>query len=203
MSHHDHAGAKKAAGSCGCACAHQHPVDVLSAEHQTILAVLGAMANEQRHLLAGGSVRTAFWNPALEFLEQYADRCHHGKEELALFVELERAGLPPTHGPTVCMRNEHELGRQGRRAMLDALHARDGSGLAVAVGAYVELLRDHIEKEDQVLFPMAKSMLDEAAVARLRTAFARVEHHDMGEGAHARYEELARHLAAEGAATTR
>jgi hemerythrin-like domain-containing protein len=171
-----------------------HPVDVLAREHETIRIVLAAMAAEQDRLLDGGDVREAFWAVALEFLEHYADRCHHGKEEQLLFIELERAGLPAAHGPTACMRIEHETGRRGRQAMATALRDADGRRLALAVGAYVALLRDHIGKEDHVLFPMAKSLLDPAAITRLQAGFARVELIDLGAGAYEGYEQLARTL---------
>jgi len=188
---------QKREGGCGCACGRAHPVDVLSQEHQTILSVLGAMDVELQQLHGGAAIRAAFWQSALDFLEHYADRCHHGKEEQLLFVELERCGLPPEHGPTACMRSEHEQGRQGRMQMVHALKAGDGKALAHAAGGYVTLLREHIGKEDHVLFPMARSMLDHDAVQRLRAGFERVEHVDMGDGAHLRYEELARRLVAD------
>ncbi|HEX5051494.1 MAG TPA: hemerythrin domain-containing protein [Planctomycetota bacterium] len=185
---------------CGCGCGSTHPVEVLSQEHQTIVAVLDAMARELGSLRQGGAVRRPFWPSVLEFLEHYADRCHHAKEEHQLFVELERAGLPAAHGPTACMRSEHEMGRQLRRQMADALRAADARALADAASSFETLLREHIEKEDQVLFPLAKSMLDEAAVQRLRAGFARVEHEDIGDGAHGRFEQLARQLAREATA---
>jgi len=198
MNIHTKATADSALGSPDAGAA-THPVDVLSREHQTILVVLGVMDAEQHRLVDGALVRRPFWAAVLEFLEHYADRCHHGKEEQLLFVELERAGLPAEHGPTACMRKEHEIGRQSRQAMVAAVREGDGAALATAAGGYVELLREHIAKEDQVLFPMAKSVLDQAAVARLRRGFARVDHHDLGAGSHGKYEELARGLAADGA----
>lgn len=194
--HHD---AKRADGKragCGCACGSIHPVDVLSQEHQTILTVLAAAEKEMRALQQGGAVRTPFWSGVLEFLEHYADRCHHAKEENLLFVELEQAGLPASHGPTVCMRAEHVAGRGMRARMVAGLQAADGVALARAAGEYVVLLREHIEKEDHVLFPLAKSVLQKTAVDRIRRGFERVENDDLGQGAHCRYEELARNLVA-------
>jgi len=187
------------AAECDCARGIAHPVDELSREHQTILMVLGAMERELRPLQDGAPIRRTFWGSVLEFLEHYADRCHHGKEEQLLFVELERAGVPAEHGPTACMRKEHELGRSGRRQMVEAVQDGSGAALARAAGGYVELLREHVEKEDQVLFPMAKSVLDQAAVERLRSGFAAVEQRDLGVGSHELYEQLARELAAGGA----
>ena len=135
MTHH------KSEGGCGCACGRAHPVDVLSQEHQIIVSVLGAMDAEQQQLHSGAAIRTPFWRSALDFLEHFADRCHHGKEEQLLFAELEHSGLPAEHGPTACMRSEHEQGRQGLRQMAQALQAGDAKALADAAGRYVTLLR--------------------------------------------------------------
>lgn len=182
--------ASSSRGTCG----DGHPVDVLTQEHRTIVAVLEAIEHEVRHLRDGRTIDEPFWRRALEFLEHFADRCHHEKEEQLLFVELERAGVPAADGPTACMRAEHEVGRRGRAAMSSALGAADARSLAAAAAAYVELLREHIGKEDDVLFPMAKSVLDPAAVERLRAGFAKLERDELGDGAHARYERLAREL---------
>lgn len=181
---------------CGCAATGEHPVDALTREHRTILAVLDAIERQAGALRDGVPVAAAFWRDALDFVATYADRCHHGKEESLLFAELERAGLPGEHGPTACMRAEHEQGRRLRQAMAAALDRGDGRALATAAGDYVLLLREHIDKEDHVLFPLARSVLSADAVARLRTGFASVEHHDLGPGTHARYEDLAARLAA-------
>jgi hemerythrin-like domain-containing protein len=176
-----------------CGCGGNHPVDVLHAEHAVILRVLDGLAHEAASLRRGGGLRPDYWLHALDFLEHFADRCHHGKEEELLFVELERAGMGHDHGPLACMRHEHEQGRAARQQMIAALRQRDGNGLAHLAAAYVEQLRQHVEKEDLVLFPLAFEMLDEAAVARLRDGFAAHEQ-SLGDGTHARYERLAGQL---------
>jgi hemerythrin-like domain-containing protein len=66
--------------------------------------------------------------------------------------------------------------------------------LAGAAGGWCDLLRQHIGKEDGVLFPMAKQMLDHAAIQRLRKGFASFEEELMGTDTHCRYEELGRKL---------
>jgi hemerythrin-like domain-containing protein len=181
---------------CGCACDGANPIDILSHEHQTILSVLDLLYAQAEFLRSGAPVRPDFWQPVLDFLENYADRCHHAKEEHLLFSELEQSGLPGSYGPTACMRREHEMGRDLRLCMVQALQAEDARNLATAASDYASLLREHIEKEEGVLFPMARSLLDHDAMRRLRHGFMQVERVDLGEGAHERYEELARNLIA-------
>jgi len=164
---------------------------------RVILSVLDAMTRELPRLDRPGQLRLGFWLRTLDFLEHFADQCHHEKEEQLLFLELERAGLPRDFGPTSCMREEHQRGRAGRARMLAAVHSRDPRALASAVRGYVDLLRQHIDKEDQVLFPMAREMLPADAVARLQRGFDDHEHQHMGEETHTRYERMALDLGVE------
>ena len=181
---------------CGCACGGADPIDVLSHEHQTILPVLDLLYAQAEFLRSGAPVHRDFWQPVLDFLENYADRCHHAKEEHLLFAELEQSGFPGSYGPTACMRREHEMGRDLRLRMVQALQTEDARHLATAASDYAGLLREHIEREESVLFPMARSLLDHDAMRRLRQGFLQVEHMDLGAGAHERWEELARNLVA-------
>jgi hemerythrin-like domain-containing protein len=179
---------------CGCSCAGQHPIDVLMQEHATILSVLDAGEREIARVAAGDPLRQAFWRDYVQFLDHYADRCHHKKEEDVLFAELEQAGMPREHGPTHCMRNEHATMRALRQRLPALLAALDQNGLCQAVGAGIAMLREHIGKENEVLFPMARTLLGEEAFARVRRGFSRIEHTDMGTGAHERFELLAKAL---------
>lgn len=107
------------------------------------------------------------------FIRLFADACHHGKEEDLLFTELEGVGLSRTTGPIAVMLHEHMLGREYATAMADALEgARQGDATSIhrlvnAARGYVELIRNHILKEDHVLFNMADQMLSGPACKRL------------------------------------
>src|SRR5262249_40531710 len=140
----------------------------------------------------------------LEVLGTFADKCHHGKEENCLFPALFRKGLPREVGPVAVMLSEHEEGRREIAGMRDAVAAsergdRAGSGRVVHhARADVELLRDHIAKENNVLFPMADGVMNAAEQAELMKAFGSVELHDVGAGTHERclamVEDLVRRL---------
>jgi hemerythrin-like domain-containing protein len=127
---------------------------------------------------------------ALRFLKTFADRCHHGKEENHLFPKIGERGIPSRVGPVAIMLGEHEQGRAEIRGMEDALKAivgNDKGAIARFAGharAYVELLREHIAKEDNILFPMAEAALRDRDREDLLAAFARVEEHDFEPGLH-------------------
>jgi hemerythrin-like domain-containing protein len=55
---------------------------------------------------------------------------------------------------------------------------------------YIQLLRNHIDKEDHVLFMMADQRLNPAAQKELLEGFDRVEREETGEGVHEKYHAL-------------
>jgi hemerythrin-like domain-containing protein len=162
------------------------PTAQLVAEHDRILVLLEVI-QRLAELAEEPAPPLKHMAQAIELVRGYADDLHHGKEEQLLFPRLEEAGMPPGGGPVACMRHEHEEGRAAVAMMdqaLDELEAgQDGAGtsFARAAAAYVGLLRSHIDKENQVLFPMAEQMLSHEVKVELLRSFEAVEEHDVGE----------------------
>ena len=182
-----------------------HPVDVLMSEHRTIERVLDAVGARLSES-AGGPFPYEFLTQALDFFRNFADGCHHAKEEELLFPMLEARGIPREYGPIGCMLKEHAQGREYLgvvRANLEA--ARDGSDQAVlavydAAMGYVGMLRKHIYKEDNVLFQMAIRALSEDDAAELMTGFGEPSNARLSPEIRERYEQLAERLCAAPAA---
>ena len=176
------------------------PTETLKHEHQIILLVLQGAEREALAIRDGGEAREEAITQMLDFFRNFADRCHHAKEERHLFPALNARGFPAESGPVAVMLHEHEQGRAAIRAISEALPAASGGDrraagdLAEALLGYVELLRNHIFKEDNVLFPMADRVLEADEQTRLEGLFERVEAEEIGEGVHERYHELAHRL---------
>jgi hemerythrin-like domain-containing protein len=177
------------------------PTEVLKHEHQLILMVLDAVEREARAMAGGAAVNADRLSAFVDFIRNFADHCHHAKEEDLLFVRMGEKGFPLHTGPVAVMLHEHELGRAHVTAVADniaAAAAGVGDARTVVVerlSAYVSLLRHHIHKEDHILFPMADQIFSEAEQAALAADFERVERDEIGDGVHQRYEALARELA--------
>ena len=175
----------------------------LRREHDAILRMLDVTEEVARQLNAGRPVTPDTLSDVLEFFRLFADRCHHGKEEELLFPLLERKGLPRAGGPVGVMLSEHEEGRALVREMGEAAEAfRTGTAgagrrWAAAARRYADLLRDHIAKENNVLFVMAENLLTPAEQAEMAAAFEKVEEEKMGAGTHERLHALMDKLAAE------
>lgn len=170
---------------------------VLEAEHRVIERVLGALETTADRLDAGEAADPHLFVMAADFFKGFADGCHHRKEEGVLFPAMEAAGIPAQGGPIAVMVEEHERGRTltaRMRAAAERLGAGDAAARAEIVSTareYVSLLREHIAKEDHVLFPMANAALSDQAARGVLESFALVEHEDTGPGVHERYLALA------------
>jgi len=185
--------------SHGCGCAHkaEKPTEILSDEHRVIERVLDAL---QRLTAVPVNPSLEQWRKALEFFRHFADQCHHFKEEKVLFPALEEHGIPREGGPIGMMLAEHEEGRGHVRSMIDAVEqVAQGNGAASTTlmdhaRAYVTLLREHIQKEDDILFRMADEVIPEDEQRRILKDFENHEAEEMGAGAHEKYLGIAREL---------
>lgn len=159
-------------------------VSILSGEHRVILQVIACLERMAQQARRESRVPSTYARQALEVIRTFADRCHHGKEEDILFPALEQQ--VPGFGPTAVMREEHVIGRAYVASMGSAVEAGNVSAFADAANGYVDLLRAHIAKEDDILFRIAQTMLSPAQDAAILEAYREVEHDDMGDGTHER-----------------
>lgn len=176
------------------------PTEILSDEHRLILEVLDYLEEAADRLDSGSRVDPGFFIDAAEFVAGFADRCHHGKEEDILFVAMTAADMPQDSGPVAVMLHEHEEGRRftaAFRSAAERVKAGDtaaSTDVVLNVYDYVNLLREHITKEDNVLFPMADQIIPADAMRVVSKEFQRAIATDEQNGVPARYRELAKEL---------
>ena len=150
------------------------------ADHEIILEalqVLEAMTKEVEH---GKDVDFNDIRSLLGFLREFADGSHHVKEEAILFPALIHAGMTLHEGPLRVMTYEHERGRSLTAAMEDALARTRKDDFVMYARRYIELLRDHIEKENYVLFEMADRALSDEEDETLAEAMEEFESTTVG-----------------------
>ncbi|MEM0457328.1 MAG: hemerythrin domain-containing protein [Nitrososphaerota archaeon] len=178
------------------------PTEVLKSEHRVIEKVITTMDWVGRTLLRGKRVDPSLIEEITDFMEKFADKCHHGKEENVLFEWMERMGVPKEGGPIGVMLYEHELGRSYRKAIVEALPSYKEGSLEAAkviaenVQAYATMLSQHIMKEDNILFKIADELIAEKDdETYLMENFEKVERKIMGKGEHERLLKLADKIA--------
>lgn len=137
----------------------------LRREHDSILAVVEVLERAIKPPRDGSILDDCDLAPCIVYLRAFADLCHHNKEEKVLFPALVAAGLPERGGPVAVMLHEHDQGRSLVRTMAEAeVDARNGHQAAEqqligAAKAFVDLIRDHILKENNILFEMADRLI--------------------------------------------
>ena len=168
-------------------------------EHEIILKVLEALENKVNESRRAKQIDMEFMRGLLEFSRLFIDRCHHGKEEKCLFPCLERRGIPREGGPIGVMLQEHEMGRAIVRRINALLDKYEQSSVSIdevldSCLEYIELLRQHIYKENNILFPMGDRVSMPDDIAETLRCYAEREA-ELGGGEHQRLEKLAESLA--------
>ena len=126
-------------------------------------------------------------------IKNYADGFHHAKEENLLFPLLVQKGFSNETGPVAVMLHDHAEGRRFVKGMADGIAAyKRGNESALPdiylnMQGYIDLLRAHIGKENNVLFRMADRVINAADQEYLLAEFAAVEAKDYGERRIARF----------------
>lgn len=166
------------------------PTEELKQEHQGILLMLRILDKVAVKIESGEKTEFDHLERIVDFFRVFADKCHHGKEEDLLFPAMEKCGIPKDRGPIGVMLMEHQEGRGYIRGMADALaRYKNGDpsalrGFAKEARSYGNLLTQHINKEDQILFPMGERVLPKEVQAKLAEGFEKIEVERLGVGTH-------------------
>jgi hemerythrin-like domain-containing protein len=154
---------------------------VMVEEHKLILRMVALVDENVGHLEAGRSVDWRFFLDAVDFIRNYADRFHHAKEEDVLFTALVAHGMPAKSSPIEAMHLAHDQGRAFVRGMEGAaqraLAGESGQEATVIENArgYIALIRDHIDKEDNILYKLAERVLPAEVRPAMAAAYAAAE----------------------------
>jgi hemerythrin-like domain-containing protein len=156
---------------------------VLVREHDAILSVLDVLEQIYQGIQTGRKTAVQDIKDILEFLKVFADKCHHGKEESFLFPELEKIGVRNESGPIGVMLSEHKEGRELIRQMNESAgdNTLDKPAFVYAATSYVILLRNHIRKENMILFPMGDSGFSAEVQEKLLNDFDIIDKTVIGE----------------------
>ena len=157
-------------------------IDLLVSEHDNIKKVIKVVRKICFELTKGMDVPYDDFAKAIEFIRNYADKYHHGKEEDMLFIEMDNELLELIgEGPVQGMLIEHNFGRAYIIDLEMALTAhKDGDEEAIvdiignAMG-YANLLTKHINKEDNMIYKYASANLKKETLDKLDVEFEKFE----------------------------
>ena len=135
------------------------PIGPLMIEHRLIERMVAVMKVELARIEREVKIDHEFISIATDFIRSYADRCHHGKEEGILFLELGKKRLTGEHQKIMDeLVEEHRWGRKTTFKLVDA-DKKYAEGDKAALLAIIECMKSliefyprHIEKEDRQFF---------------------------------------------------
>ncbi len=171
-------------------------IEALKDEHRVIEKALKILEKAVDELKKNNNTPQKIFDELIDFIKFFADKCHHGKEENILFPLLEARGIPKEGGPIGVMLAEHEEARGYVKALSEFIQ-QYYSGDKTAVNGivtnalnYINLLSQHIQKEDNILYPMGESFLNEKDHEELIEKFEEIEKEKIGFGKHENYIKL-------------
>lgn len=149
-------------------------VALMMEEHKYILRMLEVVRKACYRVMKGDAIDYDDFDKMIDFIRNYADAHHHGKEEKLLFQEMVNhlgalGNKLITHGMLV----EHDSGRLFMQELKEALNrvkaGDDISRLDVIANAisYTHLLKRHIEKEDTVVYTFAERQLPQEIIDKV------------------------------------
>lgn len=125
-----------------------------------VISYFSSYPQEKRDLVLKG----------VDFIRSYADKFHHAKEEEILFKYF-----PADLSILKVMKEEHNMARSFVQKVLTSLEQEDDNGLTENMKAYQGLLKQHIKKEDEVLFPWLEKKLSPEQIDELCSKFQKAE----------------------------
>ena len=168
--------------------------EILSEEHQYILKVINSMINECDQLEAGMELDKSYFEKAIDFIKNYADKFHHAKEEDILFEELNKDTVYMHCNPISQMLYEHDAGRNYVKGMEIGINGNDKNKVIENARGYAFLLQDHIFKEDNILYPMAVEALNNETQAAMLVKFRLAEEDKFPRGMKEKYLSISKEL---------
>ncbi len=176
--------------------------EILKHEHQVILTVMDAVEREIRAIIPNGRIATDNIEKIIDFCRVFVESCHNAKEEEYLLPKMQDRGGAGNRGLLKAIIGEHAEGRHLMQLVAHALPQAKAcafpscvAGVTANLKAYAELLRAHIVKEDNVLFPMADRLLTSEDQKAILVSFEKHETEEVGVGVHGKYLQLAHELA--------
>ena len=142
-------------------------------EHKNIKRMLSVIRKACIGIMHGKEIDYKDFENMIDFVRNYADNHHHGKEEKFLFNRMIELGGAAEKLVRFGMLVEHDLGRlymQGLEEALEQVKNGDEDAkvdvIANAV-SYTHLLNRHIDKEDNIAYPYGKKELPSESLSSI------------------------------------
>ncbi|MBI2252668.1 MAG: hemerythrin domain-containing protein [Armatimonadetes bacterium] len=160
------------------------PLKKLVAEHTLIKRYLELISKIIEDINAASRIDKDLILKGIDFIKSYADKFHHAKEERILFKYFdENLDIIKT------MLKDHETARGYVKDLFEGLEKEDKIIIIENLNNYNLLLKEHIKKEDEILYLWMDRNLSAHQVGRLFAEFSDADK-NIGEVETKKYEEF-------------
>lgn len=157
--------------------------EILRKEHENIRLFTDKLEQMAVNLMEKNDISFEDYAKSVEFIKTYADKRHHQKEEQVLFkAMLENLGEMADNLINHAMIVEHNLARLYVWELEDALNAYKQQAtvelklkIVTNTMSYVYLLRRHINKENNAVYPYAERNLPHDLIEKLNSEACRYD----------------------------
>lgn len=159
--------------------------DFLIAEHEMIERAMSVLKTNLDKL-DSGTYDALQMQRAVDFLLEFGDKVHNQKEEGFLFPLMQERGIPIEGGPLGVMLLEHDAERRLLQHMSTQVDTLDTASREIIAKfkkeglEYLVIRAEHIWKENDILYPMARNVMKEGDGERMLTEFTRLNHETYG-----------------------
>jgi hemerythrin-like domain-containing protein len=167
------------------------PIVDVTVEHGIIRVMLRVLEKICGKIESGETVPAEHFWQVLTFISEFVDKCHHGKEEKFLFPVMRESQFPDEHALVDELMEEHAAGRNFALGMAEAMKVKDFVCFSQNARGYISLVDRHIDKENNVFFPMAEKTLSNEKKNEMEVGFEDFEKNVIGEGRHNELREMA------------
>jgi hemerythrin-like domain-containing protein len=165
-------------------------------EHNAILVAMDIIERICEYVQNDREVDVNDISDIIRFLEVYINSCHHRKEQQLLFPALEEVGVTNHNGLIGVLVTEHQMEYDYILQMKDTLtYGEFNKPLFLdAAAAYVQLIRNHIIRENTVLFRISDAKFSDETQKRLLEEFKNIDNEVIGEASNGRFVQLLKTL---------
>ena len=161
-------------------------IKILVNEHDNILRMLDVVHHALLKILNDSYIDTNDFKNIVNFIRIYADKIHHGKEEDYIFKAMvDNLGQIGENLVNHGMMVEHNIARLYVADIETAINAYEDTpndeaklALIIATGSYEQLLRRHIQKENEVVFPFCERSLSPESISWVEDEVANFENNE-------------------------
>ena len=170
-------------------------------EHELISRMLKVIRKACLGIMQGEAICYEDFNQMIDFVKNYADDHHHGKEEKFLFKAMEeQLGALGQKLIRNGMLVEHDLGRlymSDLKAALERTQSGDDESRVDVIAnaiSYTHLLTRHIAKENEVVYTFGERQLPQEVFKEIHQKTQVFEEEAMKKGTQEKYKALLEEL---------